>query len=104
MTSVMPDEHAQQTDLASNNSPSTTQVRFFAHLAATLQAKQIPLHALHPMPTTVVELRAALAARFPEIADQLPACRIATDTAFLANTDTLPAHTSLAVIPPVSGG
>ena len=67
-----------------------TQVRFFAHVAATLQRQSMALDQLNPCPATVADLRHALAAHFPEIASQLAACRIATNTAFLRDDDALP--------------
>ena len=57
-----------------------------------------------PLSSTVADLRAALLARFPDLATLLPACRIAVNHDFADDTDAIPAGAEIAVIPPVSGG
>ncbi len=53
---------------------------------------------------TVRDLRAALAAEFPLLADFLPHCRIAVDCDFAADDVVLRETSEIGVIPPVSGG
>lgn len=53
---------------------------------------------------TVRELRTALAAEFPTLAEFLPHCRIAVDCDFVADDVVLTETNEIGVIPPVSGG
>lgn len=53
---------------------------------------------------TVADLRAALAAQHPAIADGLAASRIAVSESFAEEDDPVPDGAEVAVIPPVSGG
>jgi molybdopterin synthase sulfur carrier subunit len=53
---------------------------------------------------TVAEVRAALAAACPPIADQLAACRFAIDDEFVDEGAAVPKGATVDVIPPVSGG
>ena len=57
-----------------------------------------------PPDPTVSGLRAALLARFPDLAPLLPVCRIAVNHDFADDADPIPAGSEVAVIPPVSGG
>jgi len=53
---------------------------------------------------TVAEVRAALAAALPEVADRLAYCRYALDDSFVDEDAPVPAGATVDVIPPVSGG
>lgn len=53
---------------------------------------------------TVGDLRRALAAQFPPLADALPHIRIAVNSQYAADATVLPAGAEVALIPPVSGG
>lgn len=57
-----------------------------------------------PPSVTVAELRAALAARFPDLARLLSASRIAVSHEFADDSDPIPPGAEVAIIPPVSGG
>ena len=57
-----------------------------------------------PQPATVSDLRRALAAQFPAIADVLPHIRVAVNSSYAADSATIPARAEVALIPPVSGG
>ena len=45
-----------------------------------------------------------IAERFPGLVDLLPSCRFAVDEEFASGSDCLQENSTLAVIPPVSGG
>jgi len=53
---------------------------------------------------TVEVAVAQIAERFPGLADLLPSCRFAVNEEFASGNDRLPEKSTLAVIPPVSGG
>jgi molybdopterin converting factor small subunit len=53
---------------------------------------------------TIAAVRAALAARYPGIAPQLPFCRFAVDDEFVADEAAVASGAVIDVIPPVSGG
>ena len=57
-----------------------------------------------PLPATVADLRAALAASYPRLAALLSRSAIAVNHDFAADTVPLTAADEVAVIPPVSGG
>jgi molybdopterin converting factor small subunit len=75
--------------------------RTFAALKANLGQAEIVLDL--PQTCRAVEALTALAAAHPAHAALLQRCRVASDTAFLAANDPLPAGI-LNLIPPVSGG
>lgn len=54
--------------------------------------------------TSVADLRAELAARHPDAAPLLAACRVAVNHEFVADSHPLGPGDEVAVIPPVSGG
>ncbi|WP_254510909.1 MoaD/ThiS family protein [Anatilimnocola floriformis] len=53
---------------------------------------------------TVADLRKALAAEYPTLADFLPHCRIAVNCDFAGDEVVLSESQEIGVIPPVSGG
>lgn len=53
---------------------------------------------------TVAQVRDALAAACPAIADRLSFCRFALDDEFVGDDAAVPAGAAIDVIPPVSGG
>ena len=57
-----------------------------------------------PTPTTAAAVLAAVAARRPELAPLIPACRLAVDQAFVTPDVEVAPAAELALIPPVSGG
>jgi molybdopterin converting factor small subunit len=57
-----------------------------------------------PQPCTVAQLRDALAAAVPTLADVLPHVLFAADSQYLRNEAVLPGGGEVACIPPVSGG
>lgn len=57
-----------------------------------------------PAGSRVAELRAALAARFPQAAPYLAHCRVAVEQEFVRDDAVLPDGAEVALIPPVSGG
>ena len=61
---------------------------------------EVPL----PEPATVSDLRRALAAQFPAIADALPHIRIAVNSSYASDATPIPREAEVALIPPVSGG
>jgi molybdopterin converting factor small subunit len=50
------------------------------------------------------DLLAAIARALPDVAEQLPSCRLAAGDAFLAPDARLPAGVPVDLVPPVSGG
>ena len=57
-----------------------------------------------PQRATIADVRAALLAVVPELADVLDHCRFAVGNEFVNNETLVASHAELAVIPPVSGG
>jgi molybdopterin synthase catalytic subunit len=53
---------------------------------------------------TVADLRAAIMARCPALADVLPHVKVAVNSDYAADAAQLPANAEVALIPPVSGG
>ncbi|MCM2335144.1 MAG: molybdopterin converting factor subunit 1 [Anaeromyxobacteraceae bacterium] len=76
-------------------------VLFFA---AARDAAGAAREVLDPAPATVGALRAALAARRPELARLLPRCRLAVDQEFAPDEAPLRDGVEVAVVPPVAGG
>jgi molybdopterin converting factor subunit 1 len=57
-----------------------------------------------PAQATVAELRQALSAGFPPLADIVPHARFAINNEYAAESAAVPAASEIALIPPVSGG
>ncbi|MEM9352348.1 MAG: MoaD/ThiS family protein [Planctomycetota bacterium] len=57
-----------------------------------------------PEGVTARELVALLAEQFPALEPLLPHCRLAIGEAYAADHATVPPHSEIALIPPVSGG
>jgi molybdopterin converting factor small subunit len=57
-----------------------------------------------PDGATVADLRAGLAARYPELLPLAPALLIAVDSRYAGDGEPLPPGAELAAFPPVSGG
>lgn len=77
-------------------------VRFFASARdrAGVASAELEL----PGDAGVAELRAAIGARFPELAPHLEQTRLAVDLEFAGDETELVEGAEVAVIPPVSGG
>ena len=57
-----------------------------------------------PTPTTVAELKQAVIATCPALSEITTHCRFAVDDEFATDTTIVTENSSLAIIPPVSGG
>jgi molybdopterin converting factor subunit 1 len=57
-----------------------------------------------PDGATVADLRRALAAAHPRLADLVGRCAVAVAAEFASETDVLPPDAEIALLPPVSGG
>lgn len=57
-----------------------------------------------PDEASVQQLRGALAASVPTLADLLPHVRFAVNSEYAADSQLIPAAAEVALIPPVSGG
>jgi molybdopterin converting factor subunit 1 len=75
------------------------------YFAGAREAAGRPSEAIDvPDGATVGGVRAALAARRPELSRWLPSARLAIDARFAAEAEPVAAGAVVAVIPPVSGG
>jgi molybdopterin converting factor subunit 1 len=57
-----------------------------------------------PADATVLQLRGALVAQFPPLADVIPHVRFAVNSEYAADAVVIPTDAEVAIIPPVSGG
>lgn len=57
-----------------------------------------------PLPASVADFRAALAAQYPELAHLASIVMIAVDTEYATDTSLIQPGAQVALIPPVSGG
>lgn len=80
----------------------TLRVKLFAR-ARDLAGTDALLVELSPG-ATVADLRQSLAKTCPPLADFLPRCAIAVNNEFTQDNVVLPAHSEIALLPPVSGG
>lgn len=80
----------------------TLRIRLFAGLKDRLGRAEVDL-AL-PDPAQARDLKAALAARHPELASMVQAARVAVDQVFVGPDHALAAGQEIALLPPVSGG
>ena len=62
------------------------------------------IHLTLPVAATVADVRRALAAASPPLADWLPRCAIGVNGEYAENQTAIPAGAEIAVLPPVSGG
>lgn len=88
---------------ATLTSESTITVLCFASLRERLGGEPA-LVIRTPAGSRVAELRAALAARFPQAAPYLAHCRVAVEQEFVGDEAVLTDGDEVALIPPVSGG
>ncbi|MBA63032.1 MAG: molybdopterin synthase sulfur carrier subunit [Planctomycetaceae bacterium] len=56
------------------------------------------------MPATIADIKHAVLERCPELDQVIPHCRFAVDDQFATDTTIVTEQSSLAIIPPVSGG
>jgi molybdopterin synthase catalytic subunit len=82
--------------------PTTLRVLLFAGLKQRVGRESVELSVEGEI--TAARLLERLGEQFPEIASQLPHCRVAADHTFVRSTETIDPDVELAVIPPVSGG
>jgi molybdopterin converting factor subunit 1 len=80
----------------------TLRIKLFAIARQRLGHDQVEVTLKDP--ATVADLRRALAAQFPALADVLPHIRIAVNSSYAADSTVIPAGAEMALIPPVSGG
>lgn len=78
------------------------EVLLFAAAAELAAARTITIDL--PPTVTAADVLAALGQQLPELAELLPACRLAVDQTFVGPDFLVPAGAELALIPPVSGG
>lgn len=81
---------------------ATVTVRLFAVARERAGASQVEVSLM--LPATVADLRAALALQHPALAPLAPRVMIAVDAEYASDTSIIEAGTSIALIPPVSGG
>jgi molybdopterin synthase catalytic subunit len=80
----------------------TVRVLLFAGLRERLRRDHVELEL--PAGVRVRALLAELAARYPALAELLPACRVAVDHAFVDADHPVGPGEEVAIVPPVSGG
>jgi molybdopterin synthase sulfur carrier subunit len=78
------------------------EVKLFAIARQRVGAAAVKLEL--PPGARVQDLRAALAAQYPAIADGLAQMRFAVNNEYAADSAVIPAAAEVACIPPVSGG
>ncbi|MFO7536660.1 MAG: molybdenum cofactor biosynthesis protein MoaE [Chloroflexota bacterium] len=78
------------------------QVRLFASLKDKAGQPHIQLD--WPQPGTVMDLKAAIAAGYPQLAPALPTALVAVNKAYAAEDTPVTAADEVAIFPPVSGG
>jgi molybdopterin converting factor subunit 1 len=77
-------------------------VLLFAGLRQQVGASSVEIEVAEP--ATVAQLREAIAAAHPGLADMLAGCRVAIDREFARDADPILPEQEVALIPPVSGG
>ncbi len=77
-------------------------VRLFAMARERVGRAEVALDL--PEPTTVTDLRRALAIACPGLAPFMPSLRIAVNSEYVLDDLKIPPGADIAVIPPVSGG
>ena len=80
----------------------TIQIKLFA--VAVPKAGTTNLEIDCPTPTTVGDLKQAVIAACPALSEITTHCRFAVDDEFATDTTIVTENSSLAIIPPVSGG
>jgi molybdopterin synthase catalytic subunit len=78
------------------------QIKLFATLKDRARAGEITVHTGERL--TVRELRAAVAAQFPQLAALMPQTLVAVNQQFAFNDDRIESGDEIAMFPPVSGG
>ncbi|QDS98555.1 MoaD/ThiS family protein [Adhaeretor mobilis] len=81
---------------------ATTKILLFAGARELVGQAEVTLEV--NFPTTAVTLKAALVATHPELAPLLPHTLLAVDTQYATDDTPVSAGSTLALIPPVSGG
>ncbi len=74
------------------------------YFAGAREGAGTPRETLEPAPSSVAELRQALAQAHPALARILPRCRIAVDQEFADDDAALHDGAEVAIVPPVAGG
>ncbi len=80
----------------------TLQIKLFA--VAMQKAGTSELEVDCPLPATLVDLEQAILTTCPALTDVLPHCRFAIDDQFATAQTEIAADSTIAIIPPVSGG
>jgi len=80
----------------------TIQIKLFA--VAMQKAGTSELEVDCPLPATLADLKQAILTTCPTLADILPHCRFAVDDQFATAQTVITTDSTIAIIPPVSGG
>ncbi len=80
----------------------TLQIKLFA--VAMQKAGSAVLEVECPLPATVDDVRQAVLATCPALAEVIPHCRFALNDEFAQDNAPVDADSVVAIIPPVSGG
>ena len=80
----------------------TNQIKLFA--VAMQKAGTSELEVDCPLPATLADLEQAILTTCPTLADILPHCRFAVDDQFATAQTVITTDSTIAIIPPVSGG
>jgi molybdopterin converting factor small subunit len=80
------------------------EIELFAGVRMTLGKQSLTIEVDDEQTFVASTLLAAIADQYPEIADMVPACRLAINGAYVGHNHSIDWDAQFALIPPVSGG